>query len=126
MIEVGQLRSETNLAEGAAVFSAEGLALLRAALQPQWQWNDEKLESSPTLRMALRRICWDAKSSNARPERFLVAFKNALQSAPALRRLARGPERDEYIARIVSLCIGEYYRDTTPEEVATAERVATL
>lgn len=118
MIE-GLLSTEVNATEHGAVFSVEGLALLRAALQPQWQWDDEKLESSPSLRIALRRICSDAKSRNAKPERFLIAFKNALQSAPALRRLPRGPERDAYVARIVSLCIGEYYRDPTAENLAT-------
>ena len=112
MMELLKLRTETNAADGSAVFSADGLALLRAALQPPHLWCDDRIEASPTLRVALRRICSDAKSSNARPERFLVAFKSALQSAPAMRGLARGPERDDYLARVVSLCIDEYYRDT--------------
>jgi hypothetical protein len=119
MIEMDRFRAGATSPENVAVFSAEGLALLRAALQPQWRWSDESLESSPTLRVALRRICNDAKDGKARPEQFLIAFKNALQSAPALRRVTPGPERDEYVARIVSMCIDEYYRDATEHNVAT-------
>jgi len=118
MTEMGSLRMGARSADDEAVFSAEGLALLRAALQPQWRWDDEKVESSPTVRVALGRICSDARISNARPEQFLIAFKRALHSAPALRRLAPGPERDEYIARIVSLCIHEYYREGTAPTAA--------
>ena len=118
MIEVGQLRYEPSAPEGTAVFSAEGLALLRAALQTQWRWSAETIETSPTLRVALQRICSDAKQGSAPPERFLVAFKSVLQGAPALRRLPAGPERDEYVARIVSICIEEYYRDTTRRDGA--------
>ena len=28
---------------------------------------------------------------------------------PAVQRLTRGPDRDEFVARLVSLCIDEYY-----------------
>ena len=118
MMEMASLRMGASSAEDGVVFSAEGLVLLRAALQSQSRWSDEKVESSPTLRVALRRICSDAKNSNARPEQFLIAFKRALQSAPTLRRLAPGPERDEYTARIVSLCIHEYYREGTAPTAA--------
>src|SRR5947209_8028918 len=111
MIELGELRKQPNVGAGTTPFSAEGLALLRASLQPPQPWSGEKIESSPTLREALRRICSEARQSDARPEQFLVALKSVLQSAPAMRRLAPGPERDDYVARLVSLCIKEYYRD---------------
>jgi hypothetical protein len=119
MIELAELRKQSNPGDGAALFSAEGLALLRAAMQPPHPWNDEKIDSSPTLRLALRRICSEGRQSDARPEQFLVALKSVLQSAPAMRRLAPGPERDDYVARIVSLCIKEYYRDVEVLNVAT-------
>jgi len=45
------------------------------------------------------------------PESFLIAFKKALEMVLTVRRLTREPDRGEF-ARLVSLCIEEYYGDT--------------
>lgn len=89
------------------VLSSEGAAALYAALENRRTTHD--LASSPTARDAVRRICDEAKREHWPPESFLIALKTALAAAPAVRRLPRGPERDEFVGRVVSLCIEEYY-----------------
>ena len=87
--------------------SAEQVALLHAALETDLGSRDPK--SSSELKHAIRRISTDAKQNNWPPESLLVALKAAAHSLPALQRLPRGPERDELVAHLVSLCIDEYY-----------------
>jgi len=90
------------------ILSPEGAAALYAALENRRTTHD--LASSPAARDAVRRICDEAKREHWPPELLLIAFKKALETAPAVRRLARRPERDEFVGRLVSLCIEEYYR----------------
>jgi len=105
------VRSEAaEISHGNCVLSPEGTAALYAALDNRSTTRD--LASSPSARYAVRWICDEAKREHCPPESFLVAFKNALQTAPAVRRLTSGPDRDEFVARLVSLCIDEYYRDS--------------
>ena len=65
--------------------------------------------SASELRFAIRLICHDARRSDWSPESLVVAFKTAVHSVPALQRLPRGPKRDEFITRLVTLCINEFY-----------------
>ncbi|HEY2375497.1 MAG TPA: hypothetical protein VGH98_05935 [Gemmatimonadaceae bacterium] len=91
------------------VLSPEGAAALYAALEDRSTTRD--LASSAATVDAVRRICDEAKREHWPPESLLIAFKKALAAAPAVRRLTRGPKRDAFVARLVSLCIAEYYRD---------------
>jgi len=51
---------------------------------------------------------------NFAPEDFLIAFKLALSNAANEAGLAPGPERNELLEKMVSACIEEFYRESTP------------
>ena len=99
--------------------SAEGIALLHAALEKAT--TSRSHEAASGLKHAVWRICVDARRNEWPPEQLLVAFKAALDRTPALQRLARGPDRDALVARLVSLCIEAYY--LRPAGRAEGERV---
>ena len=86
----------------------EGFAVLRSALEKHIAAPSPNTRSG--LGHAIQRICIDARRSDWPPESILVALKRALDAIPAIARLPRGPERDEFVAPLVSLCIAEYYR----------------
>jgi len=94
---------------GKPQLSAEAVAALHSALGDGAAHHDAI--SSPALYDALQRICGEAKLKDWPPESLLIAFKKTLETVPAVRRLARGPDRDEFVAHLVSRCIDEYYRD---------------
>jgi hypothetical protein len=89
----------------------EGFAVLRSALEKHIASPSPNTRSG--LRHAIERICLDARRSDWPPESILVALKRALEAIPAVARLPRGSERDEFVAPLVSLCIAEYYRRPT-------------
>jgi hypothetical protein len=94
---------------GKLQFSAEAVSALHTALG-DGSGNHDPI-SSPAFNDALWQICSEAKLKDWRPESLLIAFKTTLETVPAVRRLARGPDRDEFVARLVSRFIVEYYRD---------------
>ena len=94
--------------------SAEGRAVLHAALERVITAHNAT--SAAGVQHALRRICLDARRSEWRPEQLLIAFKSALHTLPSVRRLTRGPDRDELVARLVRLCIQEYFGATQPSQ----------
>jgi hypothetical protein len=69
---------------------------------------------SPDIKEAVRSVCDEARREQWPPETLLVAYKSALETVGAVRGLPRGPERDAVIARLVSLCINEYYGAPQP------------
>src|SRR4029079_8858048 len=87
--------------------STEGVAVLYAALEKDMRGRRPTYSSA--VKHAIWRICIDAKRNDWPPEWLLVAFKEAVFSLPAVQRVPRGPERDEIVAHLVSLCIEEYY-----------------
>ncbi len=87
--------------------SADAIALLQAALEKAT--TSRKPTAATGVKYAVWRICVDAKRNEWAPEQLLVAFKSGLATMPAVQRLTRGPDRDEFVARLVSLCIDEYY-----------------
>lgn len=87
--------------------SEESLALLRAALDSPIAGRYAAWPAA--LQHAVTRICIDAQRNDWPPEWLVIAFKGALYTLPAVQRLTRGWERDEFVARLVSLCIDEYY-----------------
>jgi hypothetical protein len=99
--------------------SAEGVALLDAALEKAT--TSRNPTAATGVKYAVRRICADAKRNGWTPEQLLVAFKSALATIPAVQRLTRGPDRDQFVARLVSVCIDEYYAglENVPGAIAT-------
>jgi hypothetical protein len=102
--------------------SSEGVAVLHAALERQVGSRSPSTMSG--VRDAIRRISVDAKRNNWPPEWLLVAFKAAVHTLPALQRLTPGPDRDDFISRLVSLCINEYYGDSALGAYESVESVA--
>jgi hypothetical protein len=89
------------------MLSPEAIAALHSALANGLA--DRDPATWPGLKDALRQICGEAKLKNWPPESFLISFKSALDTVPAVRRLPRGPDRDDFVARLVSQCIKEFY-----------------
>jgi len=88
--------------------SAEAVTALHAALENA----PTHLPTSPTVMDALRRVCGEATREQWPPELLLIAFKKAVDEASGVQHLTRGPERDEFVGRLVTMCIDEYYRDS--------------
>lgn len=61
-------------------------------------------------RAVIRRICAAPERQTFEPEDFLIAFKLALVEAANAVRIPPGPERNEFLARMVSVYIEEFYR----------------
>jgi hypothetical protein len=95
---------------GTLQISADAVSALHAALRDGC--DDRDPISSPAVSDALCQICGEAKRKNWPPERLLIAFKATLEILPAVGRLSYGPGRDILVARLVSQCICEYYRDS--------------
>ncbi len=60
--------------------------------------------------MALRQICSAPERTSFEPEDFLIAFKLALVDAANDAGIPPGPERNDFLARLVSVYIEEFYR----------------
>jgi hypothetical protein len=61
-------------------------------------------------RSALRQICSGPERMTFEPEDFLIAFKLALVDAANEVGIKPGPERNDFLARLVTVCIEEFYR----------------
>jgi hypothetical protein len=110
MESTGSGRDVMRTSPGKPQLSAEAVAALHTALGDGRAANDAM--SSPALDDALYHICGEARLKNWPPESLLIAFKTALEMVPAVRRFARGPDRDEFVAHLVSRCIDAYYRNS--------------
>lgn len=106
-MESARSENEVAAARVRPILGAEWLALFQTALA--YGTADSDATSSPSLKDALRQPCGEAKLKNWPPESLLIALNTALNAVPAVQRLARGPDRDEFVSRVVSLCIDEYY-----------------
>ena len=60
------------------------------------------------LRERLRLLCDRANASGLRPEQLLVILKDGWRESPEARRLT-GRRASDVLARVVTLCIHEYY-----------------
>lgn len=60
--------------------------------------------------MVLRQICSAPERMSFEPEDFLIAFKLALVDAANDVGMAPGPERNDFLSRLVSAYIEEFYR----------------
>ena len=61
-------------------------------------------------RAAIRGICSDPERYRFEPEDFLIAFKLAIVDAANDVGIPHGPERNDFLARLVSVYIEEFYR----------------
>jgi hypothetical protein len=61
-------------------------------------------------RDVIRRICAAPERQTFEPEDFLIAFKLALVEAANAARIPPGPDRNDFLARLVSVYIEEFYR----------------
>jgi len=64
---------------------------------------------TPEQRDVIRRICSAPERQTFEPEDFLIAFKLALVEAANAVRIPPGPERNEFLSRLVSVYIEEFY-----------------
>ena len=65
---------------------------------------------SAEQRHVLRQICAAPELKTFEPEDFLIAFKLALVDAANDIGIPPGPERNDFLSRLVSACIEEFYR----------------
>jgi hypothetical protein len=65
---------------------------------------------TPEQRAVIRRICSAPERLTFEPEDFLIAFKLAIVDAANAVKIAPGPDRNEFLARLVSVYIEEFYR----------------
>jgi hypothetical protein len=61
-------------------------------------------------RAIITQICSAPEKASFAPEDFLIAFKLALVNAANEVGIPPGPERNEFLARMVSVCIEEFFR----------------
>jgi hypothetical protein len=69
-------------------------------------------------RDAIRRICAAPERQTFEPEDFLIAFKLALVEAANAVGIPPGPDRNDFLARLVSVYIEEFYRVPQGAEAA--------
>ena len=62
-------------------------------------------------RSALRQICSAPERMNFEPEDFLIAFKLALVDAANDVGIKPGPDRNDFLSRLVTVYIEEFYRN---------------
>ena len=98
-------RSETSRPPQA--ISSAAMDALRQSLRTDYR-ADSKLARA-RVRNAVQLVCADARLKRYTPERLLIDVKDALRVSPEVQQLPRGPERDEFIAGVVTLCIDEFF-----------------
>src|SRR5919204_4325075 len=69
------------------------------------------LRPNGELRRAVRALCAAAHQEHLRAEQLLVLVKQALNSLPEVAALPYDTERADTLARVISLCIEEFYAD---------------
>lgn len=67
--------------------------------------------SDGELRRAMRLVCDDARHRGLRAEQLIITFKQVWATLPEVRKVPRGAEREEMLARLVSMCINEFYAE---------------
>jgi hypothetical protein len=71
--------------------------------------SSESMVTSEQLAV-IRRICSAPERHSFEPEDFLIAFKLALVDAANDVGIPLGPDRNDFLAKIVSTYIAEFYR----------------
>ena len=96
----------------AQAISSSAIEALRVALRAR-VGADYAFARVP-VRKAVQLVCAEARLQHYTPERLLVDLKDALRATPEVQQVPRGPERDELVARVVTLCIDEFFEKTAP------------
>ena len=68
--------------------------------------------------MVLRQICSGPERMSFEPEDFLIAFKLALVEAANDVGMEPGPERNDFLSRLVTVYIEEFYRYPVRGDIA--------
>jgi hypothetical protein len=71
---------------------------------------------TPEQRSVLRQICSAPERRTFAPEDFLIAFKLALVDAANEAGIKPGPERNDFLSRLVTVYIEEFYRNPADGE----------
>jgi hypothetical protein len=95
----------------APAISSAAMDALRRSLQGDYR-ADGKLARA-RVRHAVQMVCADARLKRFTPERLLIDVKDALRVLPEVQQMSRGPERDEFISSVVTLCIDEFFGQGT-------------
>jgi hypothetical protein len=96
----------------AQAISSSAIEALRLALRSRS--NADDVCTRAPVRSAVRLVCADARRQHYTPEKLLVDLKDVLRATPAVQQVPRGPERDDLVARVVTLCIDEFFDGTSP------------
>ena len=80
--------------------------LLRSALRS----NGSARVVTPEQRAIIQQICSAQEKRSFAPEDFVIAFKLALTNAANDVGIKPGPDRNDLLARLVSVCIEEFFR----------------
>jgi hypothetical protein len=80
--------------------------LVREALQS----DVNQIEARQTQRRLVRQICSLPEVRALPPERFVIAFKSAVNDAARELGIAEGREREQLLSRLVSVSIEEFYQ----------------
>ncbi|MEA2761858.1 MAG: hypothetical protein QOD47_1142 [Gemmatimonadaceae bacterium] len=80
--------------------------LLRSALRLNGTGRAVTLEQ----RAVIHQICSSPEKLTFAPEDFVIAFKLALTNAANEVGIRPGPERNDLLSRLVSICIEEFFR----------------
>jgi hypothetical protein len=97
----------TEVPRPAQAISTVAIEALRQSLRSDYR-ADSKLARA-RVRNAVQLVCADARLKRYTPERLLIDVKDALRGLPEVQQLPRGPERDELISGVVTLCIDEFF-----------------
>src|SRR5690242_6911884 len=98
---------QSAMPHSAAAISSAAMDALRHSLQGDYR-ADGKLARA-RVRHTVQLVCADARLKRYTPERLLIDVKDALRVLPEVQRLPRGPERDDFISSVVTLCIDEFF-----------------
>jgi hypothetical protein len=99
--------SNSDMPRSAPTISSAAMDALRHSLQGDYR-ADGKLARA-RVRRAVQIVCADARLKRYTPERLLIDVKDALRVLPEVQQMQRGPERDEFISSVVTLCIDEFF-----------------
>ncbi len=95
-------------------------ALLRTALRS----SGDGLPVTSEQRAIIRQICSAPGKLTFAPEDFVIAFKLALTEAADDVGIRPGPERNDLLTRMVSVCIEEFFRLPQPGNAPNTSSVS--
>ena len=82
---------------------------------------------SSEQRAIIHQICSAQEKGAFAPEDFVIAFKLALTDAANHAGISLGPDRNDFLARMVSVCIEEFFRASAISDAprsASAQEIA--